>query len=191
MRLFIAIHLPDEVKAAIEGAFSPIYQQRPRGLRFVKPDNIHLTLKFLGDTDGGLLPELTGSLDEVAAALNSFSLAIAGAGAFPHLKRPRVFWVGISGDVEIIAALAKEVNDACAGLGFPGEKRAYSPHLTVARVKDNEGLSDMTKLVAELEESDFGIEPFEVTSFSLVRSTLTPRGAVYEDIARFGLGTGT
>lgn len=188
MRLFIAIHLPDEVKDAIEDTFSPVSRQRPRGLRFVKPDNIHLTLKFLGDTDEGLLPELTGSLEEVAPAHNPFSLAITGAGAFPNLERPRVFWVGVAGDVEVIAALAKGVDDVCTGLGFPREKRAYSPHVTIARVKDNKSLSDMRKLVAELEDSDFGIEPFDVTSFSLVQSTLTARGVVYEDIARFRLG---
>ncbi len=188
MRLFIAIHLPNVVKAAIEDAFAPVARGRPRGLRFVKPDNIHLTLKFLGDTDEELLPDLTGGLEDIARGYAPFSLAIEGAGAFPNLKRPRVFWVGVGGEIEMISALAKDVDDACTGLDFPREKRAYSPHLTVARVKDNKGLSEMTKLIGELEESGLGVEPFEVTSFSLVQSTLTPRGAIYEDVARFGLG---
>ena len=187
MRLFVDIHLPVEVKAAIENTFAPVSRRRPRGLRFVKPDNIHLTLKFLGDTDDGLIPGLTDGLSEVAAGHNPFSLALSGAGAFPNLKRPRVFWVGVGGDIERIIALAEDVDGTCDELDFPREKRAYSPHLTVARVKDNKGLSDMTELITGLEKSDFGVDPFEVTSFSLVQSTLTPRGAIYEDVERFKL----
>ncbi len=190
MRLFIAIHLPEEFKAAIEDIFSSISRQRPRGLRFVKPDNIHLTLKFLGDTDEGLIPELTDRLDEVATTQSPFSLSLSGAGAFPNLKRPRVFWIGVGGDIERITALAKAVDDTCSRLNFPREKRAYSPHLTVARAKDNKNLSGMKELIAGLGDSDFGVEPFEVVSLSLVQSTLTPRGAIYEDVEKFALGEG-
>jgi len=149
-----------------------------------------LTLKFLGETDDGLVPDLKAGLEEVAREYAPFSLAIEGAGAFPNLKRPRVFWVGVAGDTDVIAALAKDIDSVCAGLGFPREKRAYSPHLTVARVKDNKNLTEITKLIGELEEDGFSAAPFEASSFSLIKSTLTPRGAVYEDIARFGLGDG-
>ncbi|MCP4231068.1 MAG: RNA 2',3'-cyclic phosphodiesterase [bacterium] len=188
MRLFVAVHLPDDVQAAIQDAFAPISRERPRGLRFVKPDNIHLTIKFLGDTDEELLSDLKAGLKNIAREYAPFSLSIEGAGAFPNLKRPRVFWVGVTGDKDIISALAGDIEGVCAGLGFPREKRAYSPHLTVARVKSKKGLFEMTELVAGLENADFDTGPFKVTSFSLVQSTLTPKGAVYEDIANFELG---
>ena len=106
------------------------------GVRLVDPDGVHLTLKFLGNVDSSRVPALTDALDAVGEGAVPFALHLRDVGVFPDRRSPRVLWAGVSGDTEALAALARRVDDACANVGFPREQRPFSPHLTLARLRD-------------------------------------------------------
>ncbi len=185
MRLFVAVHLPDEMKEELYASFSGAVRGRVRGLRFVPPANVHITLKFLGETDEGLIPSIEETLKAIAEEAGPFTMNVGGAGAFPDVKRPRVVWAGVNAGRDELAELAKAVERALDPLGFEAERRPFRGHVTVARVKGPAAAEAVGAVVAANEGHDFG--SFEVESFSLVKSELKPDGAVYSDVAKFEL----
>lgn len=185
MRLFVAVHLPDEMKDELYTSFSGAVTGRVRGLRFVPPSNVHITLKFLGETDEGLIPSIEEALKAVAEEARSFTMSVGGAGAFPDVKRPRVVWAGVKEGRDELAELAKGAERAVEPLGFEVERRPFRGHVTVARVKGAAAAKAVGQTVAANEGRDFG--SFDVQSFALVRSELKPDGAVYSDVREFNL----
>jgi len=185
MRLFVAVHLPDEMKEELYASFSGAVKGRVRGLRFVAPANVHVTLKFLGETDEGLMPSIEEKLKTVADEHRPFTMKVNGAGAFPDVKRPRVVWAGVREGREKLAELAKAVENVLEPLGFEPERRPFRGHVTVARVKNPAAAKAVGEIVATNEGRDFG--SFEITGFSLVKSELKPNGAVYSDVREFDL----
>ncbi|HSG29859.1 MAG TPA: RNA 2',3'-cyclic phosphodiesterase [Candidatus Krumholzibacterium sp.] len=184
MRLFFAVEVPGHIRRSVVSAVAASGLAKPPW-RWIPPENFHLTLKFLGDTDRSTLSAIEDAACEVAAATSGFELVFGDFGGFPDLKRPRVLFYGITEGFRHLAALAGRIDEATAKLGFPPETRPFKAHLTLARIK-----SELSPgLIARLE----GFPPLPggsrtlVDSFSLVRSHLSGSGASYERLAEFSL----
>jgi 2'-5' RNA ligase len=181
MRLFVAIELPDAVKAQLVALKTEI-----PGATWVKPPALHLTLRFLGDRiDPIRSTPIKTALASVKAA--PFPILLKSVGRFPSGRRPaRVLWVGIA-DQQALMALQAAVETALAAVDFPPEERAYSPHITLARVKDAEEgqAAQVERFLAA--HKNFRAETFTVDQFYLVSSVLTPQGPNYRHEASFAL----
>ncbi len=184
IRSFIAISLPESVLRAI-GKVQDTMGSSGLDIRWVRKEGIHLTLKFLGDIDSSDVDKIRSALEQGVKGFAPFLLKGEGVGVFPNLRRPRVVWAGISGDVQVLSALQGNLNAQLREVGFPKEKRRFKGHLTVGRVK---GRLDSAKFRAALEEfGGFETESFEVQSVVLFQSTLQPQGAIYTKLAEIGL----
>lgn len=173
-RAFIAIHLPAEVQEVLGAVGQELAPRVPdRAVTWVKPDRMHLTLRFLGDTPVSRLDELAEMLDAVAAQYRPFQLQLDRLGAFPNERRPRVIWVGLGGDVQDAAALQKALDAALIPLGWQPEGKPFSPHLTLGRVKR---ANDPIRL-----PWGKGVAPasFTVGEIYLMESQLHPQGPLY------------
>lgn len=188
LRLFVAVTLPDEVRGALTEVIARLRDAGLRGVRTVAPEGVHVTLKFLGNVDAAVVAALAEALTAAAGEAGPFALALRGTGAFPDGGAPRVLWAGVAGETDALAALARRVDEACAGLGFPRERRAFSPHLTIARLRDTASAEDRRRAGEALGAGGFeGSDSFRVDGVHLIKSTLTPRGAVYETLHTAGL----
>jgi 2'-5' RNA ligase len=153
-------------------------------LRTVSVENLHLTLKFLGDTSDDLQPELSRVMASVAEREPRFSIAIRGLGTFPNLNQPSVLWAGIS-PAEPCVRLAKALGQLLKPLGFEPEQRSYHPHLTLARVKQRLPKDQMQNLVNQMEDVEFA--RCDVSEITLMESQLTSSGAVYNTLKSVSL----
>jgi 2'-5' RNA ligase len=175
MRTFIALELTDEVKSELSRAQGAL-KEAGADVKWVKTENIHLTLKFLGNIDDDKLEQIKKALDEIAGAFRPFEASLFKLGAFPTLDRPRVIWAGIDKGCAETEAIAKSVEESLEKLGFPKEDRSYSAHLTIGLVKSG-------KIKAALKEKllKFSVEPraWPVDNITLFQSTLTPKGPIY------------
>lgn len=188
VRAFVAIEPGAAARAALEALLDRLAAAAPRrAVRWVRPGQCHLTLRFLGNVPPDRLPELEQRLTGAATGSAAFSLALAGPGAFPTPAAPRVLWVGLRGDLEVLAALARRVDAAAADLGDHREEREFHPHLTLGRVADRDvrvarALSELLARTPPPPPADW-----PVREFKLFRSELRPEGAVYSVLARFAL----
>ncbi|MDE3096806.1 MAG: RNA 2',3'-cyclic phosphodiesterase [Chloroflexota bacterium] len=190
MRLFVAIELPDEVRRALAATVAALSRTGMSGdaVRWVRPDGVHVTLKFLGATPEARLPAVEGALRAAAAAGRPFRLQLAGVGSFGGARNLRVVWAGVAGEVDALAALAARVDGALAPLGFPAEQRPFAAHLTLGRVRDGTPPAARAGIFAALEAlPPPPALPIPVDRVSLVRSTLGPGGASYRALAIFPL----
>ena len=174
IRAFIAIDLPAEVKQALGDVAAALAAGVPRGaVRWVRPEQIHLTLRFLGDTPIDRLPALAAALDDVAGRHSPFVLRLTTTGCFPNARRPRVVWVGLGGEAAALAALVAGLNTALGALGLPPEDKPFRAHLTLGRVKDERAAQeiDWSAAVPALN--------VPVAAIRLIESQLRPDGPVY------------
>ncbi len=176
LRVFVAVDLPQDVRQALKTAQEALCARRFE-IRWVKPENIHLTLKFIGDTPPADLLRIGPALRAAAAASAPFTLAARGAGVFPGIKAPRVVWAGLSGELPALFALQQSVDKALAAAGFAPETRPFKAHLTLGRVK---GRLRPAELLAALQALGQWASPtFRVARVTLFQSDLHPGGAVY------------
>ena len=188
MRSFIAIELSTAMREALARLIDSMGQAKIRGLRLVRPEAIHLTLKFLGDIQEDQAAAIVDTVSRSVHAQPPFNLGIGGPGIFPSGGSPRVLWVGLDGDLLELIALQKELEDALVTLGFAKEDRPFSPHLTVGRFRDGTSLPDRRRAAETLYSAT--IPPavgMHVSSISLMRSTLLPDGAVHKRVASIPL----
>ena len=184
IRTFIAISLPEPVLEAIVAAQEKLKESGLK-IRWVRKEGIHLTIKFLGDIERDDVEKIRGAMEQATSAFSHFRLQGDGVGVFPNFKRPRVAWVGVSGDIEILRTLHGDLESQLGNLGFPKEKRPFKGHLTLGRVK---GRLDPTKLRDAFEAlGNFRTGPFTVQSIVLFQSDLRPDGAVYRRLAEVSL----
>ncbi|MBI2870575.1 MAG: RNA 2',3'-cyclic phosphodiesterase [Candidatus Omnitrophica bacterium] len=184
MRLFIAIELADEIKASL-AHIQEVLKRSPSQVKWVNPGQIHLTLRFLGETAEEKLEALKGAIREVAEGLSPFEFTLGPLGAFPKLENPRVLWVGIEKGQDSAKDIAQKLEEALALLGFQKEERAFTPHVTLGRVRF---IKDRTRLVRTLKSPSLTAEgSMTVTALSLIESTLTPQGPVYRTLDQFPL----
>lgn len=183
MRCFIAIDMPEDIKVSISNVIEKA-GQKVKGIRWVSAQNIHLTLKFLGDVKEELMHDIEKGLSSVCINHAPFTINIRSAGAFPNFKYPNVLWVGID-ESEELKRLYEDIEDVLSGLGFEKENRKFSPHLTIGRVKDRKGIEPVIKELYTFKDMFFG--SMEVKEVLLMRSILKPAGAEYSKIAGFKL----
>lgn len=189
LRLFVALDPPEPVRrrlAAMQADLRRAAGRHADEVRWVPPENAHLTLQFLGAVPEERLGALRGALAAAAGEARPLALELKGAGGFPSARRPRVLWAGVGGEVEALAGLAAEVGRRLAPLGFPPEDRLLSPHLTLGRAREGRGAPGLGGALAQVA----GLEaaPWRADALVLYRSHLSPAGALYEAIDRFPLG---
>lgn len=195
LRLFVAVELPEGAQEGLAATVGQLRRLTPAGVRWVNPAGIHLTLKFLGEVDGGLAePLLAGLQRETAAGMDktAFPLYLEGLGVFPNRREPRVIWAGISGDLETLAEVQGRVEAAASALGLARERRVFRPHLTLGRVRDGVAPAarrGLGSVVAEQGAALAAEYAWTVEEISLIRSVLTPQGAVYSALGTARLGT--
>ena len=180
MRAFIAIDLPESIRAALRGK-QAAFRSASLGARWTQPEGIHLTLKFLGEISDTQVREASERLKRLGP-FEAFALRVKGFGFFPDGRRPRVFWVGIETSANLIR-LAEQVDAAMEGIGFAREDRAFRPHLTLARFREPQAQPALQAAVSREGEQDLG--SFEVSQFFLFESKLSPQGAQYLKVERF------
>jgi len=190
LRTFIAIELDDQVLRALAAVQSKLEAAAPpRSVRWVRPEGIHLTLKFLGDTPAARLEEVQRALAAAAARVAPFSFSLEGLGCFPHTRRPRNVWVGVQEPTGTLRALWRAVEAQVAPLGWPTEARGFQPHLTLGRVQRHVSSADLRALGELVERSNVGrLDGMTVRAVSFISSDLKPTGAVYTTLAQVALG---
>lgn len=182
IRAFIAIKLPDSVKTQLKQLQVSLKQSGIRA-SWPKPESMHLTLKFIGKIPLDRLDSLKDCIKKAAQGINAHILYASGIGAFPSLKKPRVIWAGLKGDLEIIEKLVKQIEYFLhKELGIKKEKKRFSPHLTLARIKRPISFSPIIKIVKNMEMDDIASDEFLVSKIILYKSTLLPSGAKHENI---------
>jgi len=185
IRTFIAVEIPDEARDVISSVISEL-RGFCSGVRWVPPENLHLTLKFLGNLNPERLSALRSALGGALVGARAFGITLSGIGAFPDLRRPRVFWIGVGDGREDFEELYNRVEDALSGEGFPREGRRFSPHLTIGRVKSPKGLGGAASKIADI---TFPPQKFIVDEVVLMRSDLKPSGPIYTPLERYGLAS--
>jgi RNA 2',3'-cyclic 3'-phosphodiesterase len=174
VRAFIAISLPPAVKEMLGRLAGDLAGQTLSGVvRWVKPEAMHLTLRFLGDTAVTQLPIIADSLNQIAAQHSPFALTTAELGCFPSPKRPRVIWIGVKTDGDALTNLKQALDEQLALLGWPPERKPFHPHLTLGRVKDNQARLSLPWGNPKERES------WPVTAVHLIQSELLPGGSKY------------
>ncbi len=184
IRTFIAIELPPDIKEAMAGVQAELGKSGA-DVVWVRPDGVHLTLKFLGDVEEEAVKKLGDALDGALKGEASFTLRAKGVGAFPAPRAPRVVWLGVEGDAARLSALAETVERVCAGLEFPSESRPFKAHLTLGRVRSPKGRDALVKMLGGFRDADLG--EFEADAVSVMKSELKPAGAVYTEMRRIKL----
>ena len=149
---------------------------------WVRPEGVHLTLKFLGDVEEKKVAELGDALREGLKGETPFILQAKGIGTFPTPRAPRVVWLGVEGEVTRLSALAKTVEEICANLKFPKEDRPFKAHLTLGRVKSPRGRGALVKMLENFKDADLG--EFRADAVSVMKSELQRTGAVYTEMRR-------
>lgn len=184
IRLFIALPLPHEVEIELDRLLSLL---RPKGpdVKWVPANNIHLTVKFLGDTDEKLAPKIKTAIDEISSQYRPFETALDQVGGFPNLQRPRVIWVGGSQELEAAQKMAHEIDLRMRELRFEKEKRPFKAHLTLGRVREGRRVD---ALASYLESFKLQSIPLRLDRLVLFKSTLTPKGSIYERLHEGVLG---
>jgi 2'-5' RNA ligase len=189
IRSFIAIELPEEAKKGLAKLRKELERNEHRFVKWVDPGGIHLTLKFLGNVPFKRVTEITEAMEEAAQGISPFHLEISGLGAFPSLKHVRVFWVGIGGEVDKLSRLQQTIDSTLGALGFAKEERHFVPHLTLARIR--EGASPLERRsFGELVGSTIFEDKYSIVvdAVKLMRSQLTPAGAIYTCLSMVELG---
>jgi 2'-5' RNA ligase len=184
MRTFIAIELSDAVRDTLLGFLGEM-KRLDAPVRWIRPEGMHLTLKFLGEVSTDKAAAVRSILDDVTAHHASFSLEFSGTGTFPsHQRAPRVIWAGIS-QSQPLEALHKDLEDRLESIGFPRESRRFNPHLTLGRVKAPLNLEAVLDFLHRKDRTAFGT--MRASSVILFKSVLKPTGAEYSQIHTAGL----
>jgi RNA 2',3'-cyclic 3'-phosphodiesterase len=185
IRAFLAIDPPPDVIRKINDIQGILRKNIQGPISWVRPEGIHLTLKFFGDVTQNDVNAISEVIATHATGARTFNLEVKGLGVFPSLRRPRVVWIGISGEVAQLTILQQVIDQRLAACGIPREERPFRAHLTVARIKSPQGLSGLDNCLAGNASASAGI--FAATGLTLFKSNLTPKGAVYTVLGHFPL----
>jgi 2'-5' RNA ligase len=185
VRLFVALDLAEDVRGALRELISKL-QPKSQGARWVPPENLHVTLKFIGHVDEEKLRPIQGALATVHSS-EPVNLHFRGMGFFPNEFKPRAVWCGIAASPNL-AALAADIDQALAPLGVAADTRPFTPHLTLARFKSDEGVREVVGAANEMKSYEFGAA--SQTNFHLYESLLKPTGAQYNRLASFPFVSG-
>lgn len=184
IRSFIAVELPDDVLSAV-GRVQEHLKSYGFRAKWVRPANIHITLKFLGDIDSGTIDAVASAMVSAAEGYAPISLAAKGIGVFPSIKRPRVLWAGLSGEVNLLIDLQRKLDDWLGDIGFAKERRSFKGHLTLGRFKARVNSTEIMRALREFE--DFETQSFMARELILFKSELRPSGAVYSKLEKISI----
>ena len=186
IRTFVAINLPNPLVSELQNLIIEL-RTEGSGITWVKPENIHITLKFLGDTSTDLLPQIEQRISRICREIPPFELSSKQGGVFPRWEMPKVLWVGVDAAPESMFQLAK-LKNALEGelepLGFTAETRPFKPHLTIGRVKNNRTAQTVVEHFRRIRMPEYNIP---VEQIELMRSQLTPAGSIYTVLKSFPL----
>ena len=170
VRAFVALDISYESRQAVEAATTGLRDAGISGVRWVRPEAIHLTLKFLGNVDAGQVQTILGALEAAAAGTGPFELKLTGLGAFPNVRTPRVIWVGLYAEIDPLLELQRRVDlELHSALGIPIEKRHFSPHLTIGRVRDNLPIAEGRRIGQTISAAVLGQQvSWQVTELNLI-----------------------
>ncbi len=193
MRSFVAIELPEALRHSLADVVETLSAEiEPHIIRWVRPEGIHLTLKFLGDVDAGKMDIVRHVVQEVVPRFSTFTFSAGGLGCFPNLRRPRVIWVGIRERSGELAALQAGLEQGFSAQGFERENRSFHPHLTLGRIRRGVRQADQRAVGEALGQMEhLSLGEFHVSEVCLFRSDLRPSGAVYTKLLTAPLEEGT
>ena len=190
VRAFIALQISESIQASIKQ-----YQDKLKsrfdgaGVRWVPVENMHLTLKFLGDIESAQVYPILQVLEQITSANASFEFRIEGFGCFPSFKRPRVLWLGIEDSEDVLVKLQQDIDDALRGLGFEPERKRFHPHLTLGRVRKSarpDQLRALSRQLESIERPVLGV--VSAHAVYLIKSQLSPSGAQYSHLGSAAMG---
>ena len=185
IRTFICIEVPQTVKEQIESLQRRLRQNNAQ-ISWVKPSNIHLTIKFLGDVRRSKIESVRDSVERAAKGLSEFDIEVSTAGCFPSARNPRVLWVGLGNLPDGLKQLHANVETELAREGFPREQKRFSPHLTIGRVRSPQNAA---RTAEDLIAQGFEPETFRATEVIVMRSELNSSGSIYTPQAIIKLGS--
>jgi RNA 2',3'-cyclic 3'-phosphodiesterase len=183
IRAFLAIEPPETVRQAMATLQNRLKYSLSGAISWVRPEGIHLTLKFFGNIAQTDVSRISAAVGPVAARFGPLDLEVRRLGLFPDSRRPRVLWLGLEGDVSALKALQEEVDRELARYGFEREERQFRAHLTLARIKSPRGLSGLDRITNKSDTYTAG--RFQASGLTLFRSQLTPQGAIYSELAAY------
>lgn len=188
IRAFIAIETPEKLKKKLQHLQEEMKQANPAGIKWVEAHNVHLTLKFLSTISETTMNKVIDVLEVVCSSFPPFPLGASTLGAFPNIRQPRVFWLGLNSNLTSLTTLQKAIDNQLVPLGFIPEARPFAPHLTLARLRDDVSLSfqrsfgDLIMKTRWQEE-----ETWTVKKVTLMKSQLLPAGPIYSRLAEIEL----
>jgi RNA 2',3'-cyclic 3'-phosphodiesterase len=184
IRSFIAVELPESVKIYLHQLVNGLKSGCPSSIKWVNPDNIHLTLKFLGNINVEKTDAFIQSIRIVASGFDPFALNLSRIGVFPNLNNVQVIWIGLSGELECLMELQQRLETSLVPLGIPLEKRPFKAHITLARVPDRVTFAEK-HILSDVMSKNISINniPLKVNSISFMKSQLTRTGAVYSRLS--------
>ncbi|HOJ51863.1 MAG TPA: RNA 2',3'-cyclic phosphodiesterase [Syntrophales bacterium] len=186
IRAFLAIDPPEHLRSRLEAAQKTLKRELDGAIRWVSGRSIHLTLKFFGNIEKREIDTISQALSGEIKSVAPLNLTIKSIGVFPHLRRPRVLWLGTGGDAERLAQLALNVGKTLERSGFPREERPFAPHWTLARINELSDMSQLSRLLDKYRDSIWG--EFTAEELILFQSELTPQGAIYTPLITYKFG---
>ena len=185
-RIFLALDISDAARAVCNAHLASLRDNFPKvRAGWERPEKLHMTLKFLGDTSADLLDKLQSVISEVAREHGPFQLRLSRPGVFPSRSRPRILWIGTEDPSGAVAPLYAEVEKTCRSFGFNPDDKQFRPHITIGRIRDPHGASDLVRTHLETEVEPVG---FEVADVVIYESKLQPTGSIYSAVSRAKLG---
>lgn len=189
LRVFLGIELSSDLHQKLAN-----FQNELRGIlpkvNWVRSESIHLTLKFLGNVAIGMVDQLVPALEPIRKNQPPLTVEIQGLGVFPHIRRPRILWIGCTGDIPALLNLVSRIERALGPLGFSPEEKPYSPHLTLARIKRDNSMVGKVLTNSALLEQSRNLGSFLIDRITLFRSDLSPFGAEYTSLWTIPLNQG-
>jgi 2'-5' RNA ligase len=184
-RIFVAVDISEEARRKATEYIETLRRQFPRlRVGWDKPEKLHLTLKFLGDTEDEQLAKLTQAASMAARRISNFKLRIAGNGVFPNRRKARVLWLGVTDEKGSLQALSKALENECEAQGLARETRDFKAHLTIARLREPEKSANLVE--KHLQENFEEVE-FEVSEIVIYQSELSPQGSRYTVVSKHAL----
>jgi 2'-5' RNA ligase len=178
IRSFIAFELTnEEIKAKLMEIQKQL-KESGANLKFVKPENIHITMRFLGNIQPQMVERIHREMEKIS--FDSFQVEIRKVGAFPRIRNPRVIWVGIQTNVDKLASISQQLESHLNSLGFPPESKAFRPHITLARVRTGRNRLELVGILDKIADQEFGV--LELHCLKLKKSVLTPKGPIYSTL---------
>lgn len=183
-RIFIALLINNELKNGLIQIQEKLKVSKAE-VKWVSHEGIHLTLKFLGNVEDFQMENIYAIVSAVVANFSPFTISLSSLNAFPGMSRPQIIWVGIQQGREVICEINQQIEDNLVSLGFEKEKKRFSPHLTIGRVKGNKRCAELTSLLPKIESSNIG--QMRVEAIHIMKSQLTSQGAIYSVLKEISL----